>query len=145
MVDENLVAQEATAAPSEAAAGSAAEAATDDAARGERNRFGEAARRVLLAGIGAVALAQDEIEEFVAKLVERGELAETEGRKLVKDVLERRKAQFKEESHKAEGYLDRRLEALVARMNLPTRAEVAALQQRIAELAQKIEELKQSA
>lgn len=141
MVDENLAAEETTAAPSESATGQVAEGA----ARSERHRFGEAVRRVLLAGIGAVALAQDEIEEFVAKLVERGELAEAEGRKLVKDVLERRKAQLKEESHKAEGYLDRRLEALVARMNLPTRAEVAALQQRIAELAQKIEELKQSA
>lgn len=141
MVDENLAAEETTAAPAESATGQAAEGV----ARGERYCFGEAARRVLLAGIGAVALAQDEIEEFVAKLVERGELAEAEGRKLVKDVLERRKAQLKEESHKAEGYLDRRLEALAARMNLPTRAEVAALHQRIAELAQKIEDLKQSA
>ena len=38
-------------------------------------------RRVLMAGVGAVALAQEEIDEFVGKLVERGEIAEKDGRK----------------------------------------------------------------
>jgi poly(hydroxyalkanoate) granule-associated protein len=120
-------------------------AATPTVAQGERNPFPEVARKVLLAGIGAVALAQDEIEEFVAKLVERGELAEADGRKLVKDMIERRKQQIKEESRKAESLLDRRLEAILARMDLPTRQEVAALNERIAELTRKIEELKQTA
>ncbi|HEB65380.1 MAG TPA: poly(hydroxyalkanoate) granule-associated protein, partial [Chloroflexi bacterium] len=40
----------------------------------ERGTLYEAARKVLMAGIGAVALAQDEAENFVNKLVERGEL-----------------------------------------------------------------------
>lgn len=113
--------------------------------QGGRSPLAEAARKVLLAGIGAAALAQDEIEEFVGKLVERGELAEADGRKLVKDMVERRKKQIKDESQKAESLFDRRLEAILARMNLPTRAEVAALNERIAELTRKIEELKQTA
>ena len=33
-------------------------------------------RRVLMAGVGAVALTQEQIEDFVGKLVERGEIAD---------------------------------------------------------------------
>ncbi len=114
------------------------------AGRPERGPFAETVRKVLLAGIGAVALAQDEIEEFVQKLVERGELAEADGKKVVKDVLERQKRLFKDEARKAEGLLDRRIEAILNRLNLPTREEFAALNERIAELTRKIEELKKA-
>src|SRR5512141_2288242 len=57
----------------------------------EANALLETVRKVLLASIGAVALAQDEIEDFVNKLVERGQIAEQDGRKLLKDVMERRR------------------------------------------------------
>ena len=53
----------------------------------ERSSLLEMSRKVLLAGVGAVALAQDEIEEFVNKLVERGEIAEKDGRKLIRDLI----------------------------------------------------------
>ena len=58
----------------------------------EKSPLLAAAHRVLLAGIGVVGLAQDEIEDFVARLVERGEIAEADGRKMLKDVLEKRKS-----------------------------------------------------
>ena len=45
-----------------------------------RGTLYEAARRVLLAGMGAVALAQEEAEDFVNRLVERGEIAEKDAR-----------------------------------------------------------------
>ena len=48
-------------------------------------------RRVLMAGVGAVALTQEQIEDFVGKLVERGEIADGDARKLVSDVIDRRK------------------------------------------------------
>ncbi len=120
------------------------ETTAETTGRPERGPFAEAVRKVLLAGIGAVALAQEEIEEFVQKLVERGELAEADGKKVVKDVLERQKKLFKEEARKAEGLLDRRIEAILNRLNLPTREEFAALNERIAELTHKIEELKKT-
>ena len=37
-------------------------------------------RKVLQAGVGAFALTKDEVEDFVSKLVERGEIAEQDGR-----------------------------------------------------------------
>ncbi|HEX9115766.1 MAG TPA: poly(hydroxyalkanoate) granule-associated protein, partial [Anaerolineae bacterium] len=53
----------------------------------ETNPLVDVVRKVLLASIGAVALAQDEVEDFVNKLVDRGQIAEKDGRKLIKDVM----------------------------------------------------------
>lgn len=94
------------------------------------------ARRVLLASIGAVALAADEIEDFVDRLVERGEIAEKDGRKLVKDVLERRRAMGPLDEK-----LDEQIERVVNRLNIPTKSDVQDLSSRMAELSQKIDEL----
>lgn len=95
-------------------------------------------RRVLMAGVGAVALAQDEIEEFVKKLVERGEIAEKDGRKLVDDILEKRKSR----AQKAEDALENRIEGLLERMNVPTKSDIDNLSKKITLLAEKVDELK---
>jgi polyhydroxyalkanoate synthesis regulator phasin len=106
----------------------------------ERRPFAEITHKVLLAGIGAVALAQEEIEAFVNKLVERGELAEKDGRKMVKDVMEKRK----KEAAKAEDQLDMRLEDLLGRMNVPTKNDIDALSAKITALTKKVDELKKA-
>ena len=101
----------------------------------------DAVQRVLLASIGAVALAADEIEDFVNKLVERGEIAEKDGRKLVRDVLERRKEM---KMRPIEQKLDRQMDRFLTRLNIPTRDDVESLSARIADLSKKIDELKES-
>ena len=102
-----------------------------------RNPFLAAVRRILLASIGAVALAQDEIEDFVQKLVERGEIAEKEGKALVKDLMEKRKKQ----AEKAELEMDDRIEGLLGRMNVPTKSDIEDLSAKITELTAKVDEL----
>lgn len=106
-------------------------------AKAERSPLLSAARRVLLAGVGAIALAQDEIEDFVNRLVERGEIAEQDGKKLIREVLERRKHVFE----KRESELARRVEAMLERLKVPTKADLEALNEKIAALTQKIEDL----
>jgi len=104
----------------------------------ERNPLLDVVRKVLLASIGAVALAQEEIEDFINKLVERGEIAEKDGRALVRDTMERRKKQ----TAKAEEELDQRVEELLHRMNVPTKGDIEALSTKITELTKKVDELK---
>jgi polyhydroxyalkanoate synthesis regulator phasin len=98
------------------------------------------ARKVLLASIGAMALAQDEVEDFVDRLVERGELAEKDGRKLVKEVMDRRK----KETKKAEDEVGKRVQETLDRLNVPTKADIEALGDKIAALTKKVEDLKKS-
>ena len=106
----------------------------------ERNPLLDAARKVLMAGIGAVALAQDEIEDFVNRLVERGEIAEKDGRKLVREVMDKRR----KEAEKAEDGVSKRVEEVLDRMNVPTKADIEALGDKIAALTKKVDELKKS-
>lgn len=100
-----------------------------------RSRFFETARKVLLAGIGAVALAQDEAEDFVNRLVERGEIAEKDARKLMKEVTEKR-------TKRAEKELDKRVEDLLERLNVPSKGDIEQLTHKINTLTHKIDELK---
>ena len=91
-------------------------------------------RKVLLAAVGAAAIAQDEIDGFVSRLTERGELAEKDARSLMKEVIERRDKVMRE----------RRAESNRHHPIAATKADVDALTTKIAELSKQIEELKKS-
>ena len=104
----------------------------------EKNPFLAMAHRVLMASMGAVALTQDEMEKFVSRLVERGEIAEKDGKKLVQDVVDRRRSQ----TVKVEEHMDRRIGDILARMNVPTKADIEALEAKVTALSKKIDELK---
>ena len=101
----------------------------------------EMARKVLLAGIGAVALTQEEVERFVHKLIDRGEIAEKDGRKLIKDVMERRRRKAEEASVEAEETYEGRMEEVLARMNIPSKSDIDALSRKITTLTEKVDEL----
>ncbi len=116
------------------------QAVVEEEAKEELNPLLEAARKVLLAGIGAVALAQEEIEEFVNRLVERGEIAEKDGRKLVHEVVDKRKKQ----AEKTEDDMNKRIESVLKRMSVPSKADIEALSEKITVLTKKVDELKKS-
>lgn len=95
-------------------------------------------RKIVLAGVGAMALATDEGEELINRLVERGQIAQEEGRKLVQEM--RAKGQ---ESFGAS--LDARIEKALDRLNVPTKKEVEELSKSIEALSKKIDALKKKA
>lgn len=98
----------------------------------------DAARKLFLAGIGAMAIAQDEIEEFLQKLIDRGEIAEKDGRKLMHEVMDKRKKHLQQ----TESELTRRIEGILDRMSVPSKADIEALSEKITILTRKVEELK---
>lgn len=104
-----------------------------------RGTLYETTRTVLLAGIGAISLAQDEINNFLDKLVERGEMADSDARKLVREVMDRRENLERERRDQ----LKERRAAKTAE-HTPTRADIEALNERVAELTRQIEELRRS-
>ena len=104
----------------------------------ERRPLVEAVHKVLLAAVGAVAMAQDEIEDFVNKLVERGEIAEKDGRAMIRDLREKRK----KKEVQAQEAVDTRIEELMERMDVPTKSDIEALSAKIAELSEKVDQLK---
>ena len=95
-------------------------------------------RKVMLATIGAVSLAQEELDIIFEKLMERGEIAEQDGKRVMSEMVDRRKKDAK----KAEGQWDKRTEELLNRMNVPTKADIDGLGAKITTLSKKVDELK---
>lgn len=112
--------------------------------KAEPGAFTDLLHRVLLASIGAVALAQEEIEDFVNRLIERGEIAEKDGKKLVTDVMDNRKKQAKKSAQKAEDEVNKQVEQILERLNVPSKADIDTLTEKIAALSKKVDELKKS-
>lgn len=99
-----------------------------------RSALYETTRTILLAGVGAISLAQDEINLFLDRLVERGEMAETDARQLVREVMDRREKLEQERRQHAQE---------TRRPVAATRTDIEALNARIADLTRQIEELRQ--
>ena len=106
----------------------------------EHRRFYDISRKILLASVGAVAIAQDELEDFVDKLIERGEIAEKDGRNLVVEMKEKRKKR----SQEFEGEISRKVRESMERMNIPSRGDFEKLTESISKLSKKIDDLVKS-
>ena len=105
-----------------------------EAAAEQQSKVQEALHRVLLATVGTVGLVQDELEHFVNKAVERGQIAEKDARKVMSEATERRKGTTKE--------VDKRMEDMLAKLNIPTKTDIDLLNEKIVELSKKVEALK---
>jgi polyhydroxyalkanoate synthesis regulator phasin len=102
----------------------------------QRGSLYDMTRMVLLAGVGAISLAQDEINNFLDRLVERGEMAETDARKLVREVMDRReKLEHERREHS-------RSARTTGTERAATRTDIEALNARIADLTRQIEEMR---
>jgi poly(hydroxyalkanoate) granule-associated protein len=105
---------------------------------GESGTVFHTLRKLALASIGAVVMAQDELEVFINKMVDRGEIAEKDARKLIDELMNRKK----EGTKKAEVEFDKRLDEALHRLNIPTRDDIELLTSKITSLAKKVDELK---
>lgn len=101
-------------------------------------------RSALLIAMGTVAMGKEEVETIVNRLVEKGEIAEKDARELLSELLERGK-EFTESTTKIESkfeeLIDSRVEAVLDRLNVPSRRSVEELGKKIAELSEKVDEL----
>jgi polyhydroxyalkanoate synthesis regulator phasin len=101
-----------------------------------RGALYDATRMIMLAAVGAASLAQEEMTGFVDRLVERGEMAESDARKLVREIMDRRE-KIERERHTQE-------QKASGGSAAATKADIEALTARIAELTRQVEEMKKS-
>ena len=112
----------------------------------------DSVHRIWLAGLGALAAAEEEGSKLFSRLVDRGRDVESKGKDEVDKVgdkvrIEVDKAKAKAESA-FEGWgdkLDEKLTAALHRLGVPTRDEIHNLTQRVEELNSKVEHLKPKA
>lgn len=108
----------------------------------------ESARKIWLAGLGALATAEEQGTKAFQSLVERGEDFETRSEKQVAKV----KGQVKSVTDKAEAQWDRvekvvdeRVNTVIKKLGIPSRDEVKTLTRRVEELTKNVEQLKPKA
>jgi len=97
----------------------------------------ETLRKVLLLGLGAAAVSADKIREVIDDLVKRGEMTAEEGRKLCAEML----ARSEEERRKLNERIREQIRDMLKELGVADRTQVAAMEERIAALEQKVGEL----
>ena len=103
----------------------------------QENPVVDLVRKTLLASIGALAITRDELEQAVNRLVERGEMAEKDARKLLDDILAARKKELDAWGKRVE----ERVEKVLERLRIPQREDLEELEARLANLEAKLDEL----
>ena len=78
-----------------------------------------AAGKLVLASIGAVALAGDSLKVLLDRMVERGEEVQEDARK--------RASELKEKGQRLTGRETQKVETVLGTMNLPTKADIESL------------------
>ena len=113
-------------------------------AKSQRKTFYETTRMILLAGVGAVSLAQDEVNNFIDRLVERGQMAENDARSLVREVMDRREKLEQERREQARQSRQTAAQPGAQSTTQPaaSKSDIEALSSRVAELTRQIEELR---
>ncbi|MEE8138280.1 MAG: phasin family protein [Thermoanaerobaculia bacterium] len=114
---------------------------TDDFQKGAR----ESAHRIWLAGLGALASAEEEGTKLFKSLVEKGENYEFRGKERLDKVL----GKFEEAKGKAEaawekvgGSFEDKVADTLKRLGVPSRDEIKKLTKRVEELTLKVDRLK---
>ena len=116
------------------------EEAAAESTEKNQSQMAEMLRKVMLATIGAAVIAQEEIEALINRMIERGEIAEKDGKKLMHEMMDKRK----NKTMKVEDEINKNISDVLERMNIPTRTDIDALSQKINGLSKKIDELKKA-
>lgn len=102
----------------------------------------ESAHRIWLAGLGALAAAEQEGTKVFNRLVERGREFETKGREEVKDTYEKARTKAESTWSDVSSKVDEAVAGALHRLGVPTRDEIRTLTQKVEELTAKVESLR---
>ena len=98
----------------------------------------ESAHRIWLAGLGALAAAEQEGAKVFNRLVDRGKDMETKGKQQYEEARSRAESAWSGMGEK----MDEKLTAALHRLGVPTREEIRELTRKVEELNAKIEQLR---
>jgi polyhydroxyalkanoate synthesis regulator phasin len=96
-------------------------------------------KKALSLGIGATVVSKEKVEKAVNDLVKRGELAPSESRALVDRLMDR----GADEQNQIKDWVRQQVQKALTELDVPTRATVDQLQQRITVLEQRLAEKEQ--
>ena len=122
---------------------------TEHTEKTTQDELKDSVHRIWLAGLGALAAAEEEGSKLFSKLVDRGRDVESKGKVEVDKVNEKVRTEVDKAKAKAESAFenwgekfDEKLTSALHRLGVPTRDEIHNLTKRVEELNSKVEHLK---
>lgn len=101
----------------------------------------ESAHRVWLAGLGALARAEEEGSRLFSQLVERGRESEAGGRGRVDETVRGAAGSVRSAAEAVSAGIEAQVGEAMRRMGVPTRDEIRELSRRVEELAAKVDRM----
>ena len=109
------------------------------------NMLVENGRKVVLASVGVVTLAQEELTSLFKSLVARGTTTEEKTRKMVYTQVEARQKDVVKATKRAEKEVGKRFESALHRMNIPSKNDIDKLSRKVTTLNKKVNDLSKAA
>lgn len=94
-------------------------------------------KKAMFTGLGMAVLTKEKIEEIAADFIQKGNLSETEGRKLVDELMKK----SEESQEEVKKQLDALVLAALEKMQLARMSQIDELSQAVQILKEKIEDL----
>jgi poly(hydroxyalkanoate) granule-associated protein len=126
----------------------------EETATATTNQLVEVVRKLMLAGVGAMALTRDEAEKFTNMLVARGEIAQKDAEKLMNETMTKLRqtppaveapmTNVKTQVDGISAQVENSFEQFLNRMNIPSKRDIDDLSTKIAMLTARVEELRRS-
>ena len=91
-------------------------------------------KKTILAGLGVLSLSHEKAEEIVKDLIKRGEVAETEEAKFVKDLTK----QAEKNRVEIETKIKKMVEKTLTKLDIPTRKELNELKEKVNKLTKQL-------
>lgn len=128
----------------------------------EMAQLNEAVRRTILAGIGMVAVSMEEMDKFIKRMAERGEVAQKDADKIVNQVMEQMRAaqlgstpmagvdvegmqaNATATAENVRSSFEGNIEQFLNRLNIPSQRDIDELSARVAQLTARVEELRRT-
>ncbi len=110
-------------------------------ARNGKNPVINGVQSALRASMGVFSMGREEVETIISRMIEKGELTEIDGKKILSNLFDRPKKGVQQINDKVGGVLDDRIIATLNMLNVPTRSDLRTLSEKINDLAEKVDEL----
>ena len=91
-------------------------------------------KKTILTGLGIVSLTKDKAEKLVKDLIKEGELSESEGAKMTKNLLEK----VEKNKEDLENKIEKTTTKTLTKLNVPTHKEITDLKKKIENLDKKL-------
>lgn len=109
-----------------------------------KEKWSEQLKKIISASIGGTIIVQEEIEDFINRCVEKGELAEKDKKSLISDLSSKSKKLTQDTLSSLESTIDNRLEAILKKMHIPTKEDVSKMNEKLERVLDKLDQLEKS-